>query len=496
MLILFINHFSLMLNSCYIYCKTLKIKNFYRNLLQNIIICFLLSLAVSYGDSQNSSITIPLCLLLLACLMKFLYNIPLNLSIATSVISYGVSYFVFTVVATIITSFTISLFDITLYANHRVIAHIIMFLIHCFCTNLLFRYKRLRNGMPFIQNIFDSFLPTATCVAILYSFLLMKNNAGNNPIFIKQFYFTLFFGILFIIYWRTNITRTYHDKRRDRDLDILNEHLDELKADYQKMTEDKDELAKIVHRDNKLVPAMLLSVESFLIEFPNATPQMKKRGAELMAELSKEAEGRKGILLKQDKRCSAKIVAVGIPALDDVLKYMQEKAISKDISLSASADLGIADLVTRTIDDKDLSTLAVDLLENAIIACSYNHGTNVYFVIGFYEKHLAIHVYDSGIPFTKEVLLDLGIIKRSTHEDAGGSGIGLMTIWELMHKYRASYIIDEYDTYAGPYTKRISIIFDKHNKYILNTSRPKEEIDFLRQRADLIIETRKESVAR
>lgn len=313
-----------------------------------------------------------------------------------------------------------------------------------------------------------------------------------HSLFLTIIVFINVLGLFIFMYWRNSITRTYNDKRRDRDIDILTEHIDELEEEYKKLTEDKDELAKIVHRDNKLVPAMLLSVKSFLTEFPDATPEMKARGQELMAELNKEAESRKGILKQQDQKCTAKLISTGIPYLDSVLTYMQEKAMSKDIVLSASGDPGIADLVARTIEEEDLKTLAADMLENAIIANTHNHGSNVYFVIGYFGKHLAIYVYDSGIPFTKEVLLDLGIQKHTTHEADGGSGIGLMTIFELVRKYRATYIIDEYGTPTGPYTKRITIVFDKRRKYILNTSRPKEEIDFLRQRADLIIEARKE----
>ena len=388
---------------------------------------------------------------------------------------------------------TIFVFDLSLYKDNRFALHLSMCIIHILFSILLFKLKRLKKGMPFLQNNTNNSTLLILCMLLLFIYTTLKT-AANNALFVLFYFISFLFALFLFAHWGNSIHSLYVIKLRDRDLDILNEHLDDLEADYQKMTEDKDELARIVHRDNKLVPAMLLSVETFLTEFPDATPQMKKRGDELMAELREAAEGRKGIILQQDKKCSAKPIETGISALDEILKYMQEKAMAKNITLSASADLGIEDLVAKTIANEDLKTLTNDLLENAIIATSYNNGTNVYFIIGYFDKRLAIHVYDSGIPFTKEVLVDLGVTKHTTHEEDGGSGIGSMEIFKIARKYRASYIIDEYDTYAGPYTKRISIIFDKRNKYMLNTSRPQEEINYLRQRTDLNIEAKKGSV--
>ncbi len=489
-MLMFIKHFSLIIYMIYCYHKIMNFSIAKKHLLDNMIFSIITSACIAI-----LSINFPYYTITILILFSFIYfllhsNYSVETVLIATIISYCISYISFALSSMLIAILTHMLFSLSSY-NH-LIAQIMTAVVQFPITYLLFIPKRFRKGMPFLTNKIYGTTPMIISLLILYLFQISSTTAGSNPTYITILYIALLFVIYFYLYWRNSITRTYNDKRRDRDIDILTEHVEELEEEYKKLTEDKDELAKIVHRDNKLVPAMLLSVESFLTEFPDATPEMKARGQELMAELNKEAESRKGILKQQDQKCTAKLISTGIPYLDSVLTYMQEKAMSKDIVLSASGDPGIADLVARTIEEEDLKTLAADMLENAIIANTHNHGSNVYFVIGYFGKHLAIYVYDSGIPFTKEVLLDLGIQKHTTHEEDGGSGIGLMTIFELVRKYRATYIIDEYSTPTGPYTKRITIVFDKRRKYILNTSRPKEEIDFLRQRADLIIEARKE----
>lgn len=59
-----------------------------------------------------------------------------------------------------------------------------------------------------------------------------------------------------------------------------------------------------------------------------------------------------------------------------------------------------------------------------------------------------------------------------------------MMEYELLRKYNASFIINEFD--SGQYTKETSIVFNDLKQYILKTYRP-EEISTLRKRKDLQI---------
>jgi signal transduction histidine kinase len=72
-------------------------------------------------------------------------------------------------------------------------------------------------------------------------------------------------------------------------------------------------------------------------------------------------------------------------------------------------------------------------------------------------KHFSFHVFDSGIPFTKEVLAALGQQQITTHADDSGSGIGLMQTYEILKAHGASLLIDEFTTDSGLYTKKIQL---------------------------------------
>ena len=98
----------------------------------------------------------------------------------------------------------------------------------------------------------------------------------------------------------------------------------------------------------------------------------------------------------------------------------------------------------------------------------------------------SIEVRDCGTPFFPSVYQDFGIEKHSTHLDDGGSGIGLMDIWSLKKNYAASLHIHEYAPKTAPFTKRITLLFDRKNHYLIRTFRP-QEILKCRARTDMYV---------
>ncbi|MBQ8189528.1 MAG: HAMP domain-containing histidine kinase [Lachnospiraceae bacterium] len=340
--------------------------------------------------------------------------------------------------------------------------------------------------MPFLSNKLSSSSLTVISLMLLFVVALIRR-ISPNTLFVILNFIIFSFALFIYIYWRNNLTRTYIEKLRDRDIRDLNTQLDTKETDLKEMKAEKERFSAIVHADNKLVPAMIQAVESFLTDFPDATPEMVARGEEILHTLDVYMQNRKDFLAEQDRHCFIKLATTGIPAVNLTLEHMYAKAQANDITLAVNVEANVDFLSTTTISEGELNTMISDLLENAIIATSYTDNKRILFTIGMLGNALSISVFDSGIPFAKEVLVDFGREKHTTHGDTGGSGTGLMAIYELARKHRATIAIEEYDIEQYHYTKRIAITFNKRNNYILNTLRDKEEIAYLRQRTDLII---------
>jgi signal transduction histidine kinase len=270
-----------------------------------------------------------------------------------------------------------------------------------------------------------------------------------------------------------------------KNIESLNAELLEKQDYIEKLERDNQQLAKLLHKDNKLIPAMELALENYINE-TCLTLEDRQRGQDVLQELKELSKGRKGMITNQQHQCEQPPTC-GLASIDHLLQYIQQKALTFGISFHVTLDCSVSDFVQSAISEENLCTLLADLLDNAIIATKYNGGRHILLNISMLSKHYSLHVFDCGIPFTKEVLAALGQQQITTHADDSGSGIGLIQTYEILKQYNASLLIDEFTTDTGLYTKRISVVFNRQNQYTLYTTRDDETISFLNHRADLII---------
>lgn len=319
----------------------------------------------------------------------------------------------------------------------------------------------------------------------LFAVVIFKN--GNNSL-LYLFPFLLIFLMAIFIYisWKNNITKTYLERLKEKDIAELNETLSEKESYIKKLEEENKELSKIIHSDNKLIPAMLLSVKEFIKDSSSLVPASSEKGMRLLSDLEQLSLHRKSILRTQDDRCRS-IPETGCSSVDSILNYMKQKAHEMNIIFETAFSCDMKALVNENISENDLNTLLADLLENALIATKYGDHRHVLLSVDRIEDFYTISIFDSGVPFPKEVLVSLGLKNYTTHKADGGSGIGLVTSYELLKKYGASLAIEEFTQNSGLYTKKLSVVFNRLDQYTLFTYRNGEELDFLNSRTDLLV---------
>lgn len=64
----------------------------------------------------------------------------------------------------------------------------------------------------------------------------------------------------------------------------------------------------------------------------------------------------------------------------------------------------------------------------------------------------------------------MGRRRITTHEGNGGSGIGLMTLFDTLRSFKASYYLDEMP--QGGFKKCVCITFDGKDGYAIRSARP------------------------
>lgn len=428
---------------------------------------FLLTTLVTLINLHFLYVHIPLMVVSFCVVATMITKINPKLSIVASIISYGISNVVFIISAAIF-SLLFSLFKVdpsTPIVYLTLFSVILMFIL----LHLLFKIKRLKSGMPFITDGSMTNLGVMASVIILCSLEILTNNNGNL-IYIIPICLVFICGVLIYLWWRRQLTKAYLLKQKEIMITELNNTIASQEITIRNLKHQNETLAKIIHQDNKLIPAMQMAVTSYLNSDITNTSEKNMEGLAILDYLNSSAQHRQELLLSHELK-NKYIPKTNVVSLDSLLIYLSQKARQLNISVDFSFNCNTRYLVNHVIPENDLNSLLADLIENAMIATMNCDTKKIFINMNIVNNHYIIDIFDSGTPFEKNVLLNLGLNQITTHSDKSGSGIGLINIYKILQNHNASLLIEEFLPASKNYTKKVSIMFDKQCQYIIKTYR-------------------------
>lgn len=402
----------------------------------------------------------------------------LKFSIALSSFSYCFNQVIFSLssvlLATIITPF---------WNNYQKIPYVLVIAISSFLQPifiiLFFRIPKFKHGMTFLHNNISINLGVFICVIVFLCLCLNFSISPDHHLYAVLFQLIIIaMFIPLIIWWRHKIKESYLAYLREFELTQLHQQINYLSADNER-------LSRIVHKDNKLVSAMASSVLTLLEKAPEYDrEEFLAQCDSLHKELSELSLHRQELLVSTTSEVSP--LGNSHKLVESVLSYEVKNARHSGICTKYNIDNNFMAAIETYLTDEELAHILADMIQNAIIAMKATAQQNLLINLHMINGNPTISVMDSGTEFSPEVLQNLGFAPCSTHLDEGGSGIGLMDIWQIKVKSKASMVIKELPQ-PGDYTKQLSIIFDSKNKYVVFTNR-KQELTKMINRFDMYIE--------
>ena len=296
---------------------------------------------------------------------------------------------------------------------------------------------------------------------------------------------SIFLVFMYDIFIRSQITKSYREKLRLLEVESLRTSQQEQANYISQLEKENERMGRIIHKDNRIVNAMADSVTEYLTDTTLSDTERYSKGVALAEHIELIRTDRQNILLSEEHIRPNPISQTGYVGVDALIAYMAKEAAQHHITLHFDFHTEFFENDSLCMSEEDLVHLLSDTLKNAIIATRHNNGKDIKLSMLKLKGIPTIAIFDSGIPFTIDTYMNFGLEKSSTHIDEGGSGIGLLDIWSLKEKYKATLYIDEQPT-TDTFTKQLVFIFDKKNRYMISSKRYKE-IQRQQSRADLYV---------
>ncbi|HKM02298.1 MAG TPA: GHKL domain-containing protein [Sedimentibacter sp.] len=413
-------------------------------------------------------------------------NIPFNVSIKVTIISWGISYFLFFIAALLVTPIG---YQLDTHLDTQTSDTIAMFLIGIFqilfCF-FLFKLKRFKKGMTFLSDKTPSNTGLSFSFSILITSAFLAVYKNPSPLLIIPLLYTLISGLSIIVWWKSNLTKSYINKITSQEISEQKQIIIEQNKNIENLKQHNYELSKIIHRDNKLLPTLIHTTQEFLILFKSSSSKelLMENSSNLLRQLEQISEERLKIINNYEFK-TKNFPLTNLFSIDTLINYMYQKACANSINYNVSIQGNAMHFTTYFIKESDLRIIIAELIQNAIIAV--NNLSKKYILINFscQNHNYIIEILDSAALFHDSVLLNLGITPYTTHQDAGGSGIGLFDSIDILKMYHASFEIEELYN-PTIYTKKIKLCFDNLSQIRIKTYR-KNITSIMSSRNDIII---------
>ncbi len=483
---IFIKYAIIISCSLYTFFKLLHLKACKIIVYKFLIYLFVVLPAIYFLRINAISLSFVFLVITLIAFIAIITKISLNLTITVSIISVGFSYLTFIVAAfpaaLIVTLLLRFILPKSSGSYTDVIGVVIACLIQIVLVMISFRIKRLKNGMPFLLENGSSDVGVYVSFTLLIAASCLSMNKDDSIIKLIPFIFIVISGLIVLFWWRKSLTKKYIEKAKSREMQSLQETIAQKDAEIERLKCHNEELSKIIHKDNKLIPALEYAVRQYLLAAESEADGAGRlpQGHILLCQIESASSERRGIITSYESD-SKRLPATGVPSVDALLMYMLQRSKELQIDLNLSLSGSVKYLIENIAAEQDINTLLADLIENAIVAVKACASKNILVHIGIVDNCYSMSIFDNGIPFTSETLNDIGLKRTTTHAGEGGSGIGLMTAFEILRKYQASYVIEDVDNML--YTKSVSVCFDHLGQFRIK-SKNKEHIEQFSARED------------
>ena len=454
--IILISIFTLKLNYEILDIKEKRVKNIV--IIGSMLICIdLFCTFIQY--ISNSTISILFLDICISCIFINKLNKDIGYSLLVTTISLCFNYIIYFI--SIIVGFAI--YKILQVYNEYILLleNLVIFAI---LFKMLCKLKKLRRGIAFLKDIKNNEYLGMLILNIAYVVFLaiLIMNSADRKVFLM---FIIIFSIIMFITIQKSLQLYYKQKLQEREVEEIKEELKSKDKEIEELEKENLKLSKTNHSIAHKQKSLKYELEQLLLKNEIAD---ENRIKEKIESISKEM---------QKETASIELTKTNIDEIDNMLKYMQSECVKNKIDFQLQVHGNIHHMTNKYITKSDLEILLADHIKNAIIAINHSENINrsILVRLGLIDGFYSVYIYDSGIEFEIETLINLGNKPSTTHADDGGTGMGFMNTFDTLRKSKASLIIEEYGKPTKDnFTKLIKVIFDNKNEYKISSYREKE----------------------
>ncbi|MCL2048469.1 MAG: hypothetical protein FWG87_07050 [Defluviitaleaceae bacterium] len=479
--------FGVSIATFYIFARAVNHKITVVNAVLSIAWC--LAFAFSYTTVSplflSSSLGLLYLIISILAIMKLTKMKP-DIVISAFLLSFGISYILYFIARGIamlpFAPFIFKDYNSGDFIDYDTPIFFLLYLLsstlHLLLAYTLFRIRRFKRGFPFLLKGSAVIIALSAVVAVMVLASWGRALVESDYVWVASIALLGLFvtGLGIFIWVKKGITRAYLRWAKDNNNEIYQQAIEEKDAEIRRLSELSGVLRMENHSINHRLAALERGYTNILQQLADGvlTAELAATAAASLEDVQRTAlDYSEGV---KKARRENRLPSTNNKMLDDLFNLFAERCSENKIDFDLIVTGSIQYLIENIIPQSKLETLIGDHLQDAIIAvnASTRPFRNILVTLGIAGDFYALTIFDSGIPFEADTLIQLGTGLVTTYAEKGGSGVGFMKTFETKRECGASLIIAERQTSDEAHTKSVTMRFDGKNRYIIETYRPHE----------------------
>ena len=275
----------------------------------------------------------------------------------------------------------------------------------------------------------------------MYMMSVMTRTDSQAILIICFFMLLLLFFIIF--FWlRKEYYSVYRIRLQESELSLLERSLDSKERLLESLRADNERLARMIHRDNKLIPSAVMSLRQSSREEgekDGSAGSTREAAAGSLEEISAQ---RSSALAEYDSHVM--LPSTGVTELDSVLLYFSDRASSSGVGFSAEGKAPAAGDEGCSFYLSEFIAILADLCEYAILSAKEADGGEVAVRIGQEDGRLFVEVSDNGGKADLRALKRIGKKRGKKKRDKDRKEVGLIPLFVILRQSGAVLTVDEF----------------------------------------------------
>lgn len=326
----------------------------------------------------------------------------------------------------------------------------------CFLV-LLLRMKRLRAGLSGLKRVEINDLIVFFCVVVLslrvmhITSVFERTDAG--AVMLIGLFIVVLLSFILYFWLKKEYRLMYTVRLRENELQLLEKSLDSKEAYHKELVKDNQRLGALIHRDNKLIPSVVMSVRQPPRDGDASFDE--SRTSEVIHSID-EISAERNAAVSEYTEHRHHIPSTGVSAVDTVLLYLYDRAASMGTELHVM--IAAEDCVpSQGILRSEFIAVLADLCEYSYSACSGSDG-EVKVQIGQDNGRLFLEIWDNGKKYDRKELKKAGRRRTASSDDGNGEKYRPVPLFRILRHSGADLEVNEFADNKS-FTKSLRVTF-------------------------------------